>query len=111
VQKLNDELNQLRDCHAGSSHSHEAAARGNKKEGVVQQLQFESGRKKLRTTGEEEEESVTRAEEGASKRRIEELATQVEDLTYQLSVLTEDLEYKNKQLAVAQVCACVCLMV
>ena len=69
----------------------------------MQQLQFESERKKSKRTG-EEEEMVVQVEEGASRRRIEELAAQVEDLTYQLSMLTEDLEYKKKQLDAAQVC-------
>ncbi len=65
---------------------------------VVQQLVFENSE----MTGARDRDEVEVGERGGRK-RLEQLATQVEDLNYQVSMLNEELEDKQKQLETFQV--------
>ncbi len=65
---------------------------------VVQQLVFENSE----MTGARDRDEVEVGERGGRK-RLEQLATQVEDLNYQVSMLNEELEDRQKQLETFQV--------
>ena len=55
------------------------------------------------TEKEKEEEEDEEGEEEDRRKRLVQLATQVEDLSYQVGVLSEELEYKQKQAETAEV--------
>ena len=55
------------------------------------------------TEKEKEEEEDEEGEEEDQRKRLVQLATQVEDLSYQVGVLSEELEYKQKQAETAEV--------
>lgn len=91
IHRINQELNDLRELqgHQSHDHTHPTDVRSSHHDEVVQQLEFGN-------------EEGNKRDEGEGVRLVQ-LATQVEDLNYQLSTVTDDLEVIQKRAEIAEV--------